>query len=84
MSEPAFELSLDEVGEHVADLREAAHQGNVVYLTEGGKRPAAVVPVAPATDTGPRLRRLADVTGALSGFEFDVDVTASRDSWERG
>lgn len=83
MSEPAFELSLEEVGEHLADLRDAARQGNVVYLTEGGKRLAAVVPFGSEADATPRRRRLAAVTGVLPGFELDVDVEASRDGWER-
>lgn len=83
MSEPAFEFSLDEVGEHIADLRRAAQDGGVVYLTEGGRRLAAVVPIDAATDAAPRRRRLAAVIGTLPGFEHDVDVETSRDGWDR-
>jgi hypothetical protein len=83
VSDAAFELSLNEVGEHIADLRRAARDGNVVYLTEGGRRLAAVVPSETEADVTPGRRRLATVSGVLPGFEFDVDVEASRDSWER-
>jgi antitoxin (DNA-binding transcriptional repressor) of toxin-antitoxin stability system len=79
----AFELSLDEVGEHIADLQQAARDGNVVYLTEGGQRLAVVVPFESEADVTPRRRRLAAVSGVLPGFERDVDVEASRDGWAR-
>jgi len=83
MAQAAFELPIDEVGEHVADLRQAAQQGNVVYLTEGGRRLAAVVPFDIEDEGKPRRRRLAAVGGTLPEFELDVDVETSRDSWER-
>lgn len=82
MSEPAFEFSLDEVGEHIADLRRAAHDGGIVYLTEGGRRLAAVIPIDAAGEP-PRRRRLSAVIGTLPGFEHDVDVETSRDGWDR-
>lgn len=79
MTEAAFELPLDELGEHVAELRYAATHGSVVYLTDGGRRLATVVPFE-AEPTGKRSRLFA-VSGTLPGFEHDVDVEASRDSW---
>lgn len=83
VSEAAFEFSLDEVGEHIADLRQAAHDGGVVYLTDGGRRLAAVVPIDAATGVTSRRRRLSTVIGTLPGFEHDVDVETSRDGWDR-
>jgi len=81
MTQPAYEL-LGEVGEHVADLRQAAEHGDVVYLTERGERLAAVIPLhRSARRTGSRSR-LAAVVGTLPDFERFADVEASRDSWD--
>lgn len=83
VSDAAFEFSMDEVGEHVADLQRAARDGNVVYLTDGGRRLAAIVPFEAEAAGIPRRGRLAAVSGVLAGFELDVDVETSRDGWER-
>lgn len=83
MTEPAFELSLDDVGEHITDLRRAAYQGNVVYLTDRGQRLATVIPFPSPETSQSGSSRLAGFIGTLPGFEHDVDVESSRNSWER-
>jgi antitoxin (DNA-binding transcriptional repressor) of toxin-antitoxin stability system len=83
MTEPAHELPLDDVGEHVSELRVAAVHGDVIYLTERGVRLAAVIPLhRPAGPEPPRTSRLAAVVGTLANFENFVDVEASRDDWD--
>ncbi len=81
MAEAAFEFPLDEVGQHIRDLRRAAREGNVVYLTDGGQRLATVTPLSSARDSDEHPSRLNSVVGTLPGFEQDVDVEASRSSW---
>jgi antitoxin (DNA-binding transcriptional repressor) of toxin-antitoxin stability system len=81
MTQPAYEMPLDEVGDHIAELRLAAAHGDVVYLTERGERLAAVIPLhRPA---GRQPGRLATVVGTLRDFERFVDVETSRDDWDR-
>jgi antitoxin (DNA-binding transcriptional repressor) of toxin-antitoxin stability system len=82
MTQPAYELPLGEVGDHVADLRRAAEHGDVVYLTERGERLAAVIPLHRPMSRPVASGRLAAVVGTLSDFERFVDVEASRDSWD--
>ena len=82
MSEAALEFPFDEVGQHIAELRQAARQGGVVYLTEGGRRLAAVVP-CDTTQPAAGTSRLAAVSGVLPGFENDVDVEATREGWDQ-
>lgn len=45
MSETAPELPLTEAGDHLAEVADAAHGGEVIYLTRDGRRWAAMVPV---------------------------------------
>lgn len=82
MAQPSFELPLDELGAHASDLRRAAEQGDVVYLTDAGQRLATVIPF-PAGEAAAPGSRLDGFVGALPGFEDDVDVETSRDSWDR-
>jgi hypothetical protein len=82
MSQPAYELPLGEVGDHVAELRRAAEHGDVVYLTERGERLAAVIPLHRPSPRMVTSGRLAAVAGTLPDFERFVDVETSRDSWD--
>jgi len=81
MKQPAHEMPLDEVGQHIAELRLAAAHGDVIYLTEQGERLAAVIPLHNPGARQPG--RLATVVGTMPDFERFVDVEATRDSWDR-
>lgn len=83
MAEAVLEFALNEVGEHVGDLRRAAREGNVVYLTDEGQRLATVMPLRSADLKQRAKSRLDGVTGTVPGFEHDVDVEASREGWAR-
>ncbi|MFI7216736.1 type II toxin-antitoxin system prevent-host-death family antitoxin [Micromonospora maritima] len=64
MSGAPVELSIVEVGNHIADVVSRAHEGDITYVTQHGQRVAAVVP--------------ADLAEAFERAEDAIDIAAAR------
>jgi prevent-host-death family protein len=77
MAEPANEMSMSDVRDHLADVvNRAVYSGTVTYVTRRGRRLAALVPAEMVEATRARLREEAVADAARSLWQAVVEADA--------